>query len=121
MGQKAYADAIGAPQWWHLGPLNVVAVDDGRRAVELYAEALGRGRRFDAVVLDLTIPGGMGGLETLRRLRVLDPDVRAIVASGYSDDPVMAEPQRHGFRGVVPKPFGIRQLGEALHRLLQPR
>jgi two-component system cell cycle sensor histidine kinase/response regulator CckA len=108
--------AVGRRLLQELG-YDVVAASDGRDAVDLYAEAFGQGRRFDAVVLDLTIPGGMGGLETLRRLRELDPDVQAIVASGYSDDPVMAEPERYGFRGVVCKPFGIRQLGEALRRL----
>jgi signal transduction histidine kinase/ActR/RegA family two-component response regulator len=85
----------------------------GDDAVTLYREAMSEDP-FDVVVLDLTVPGGMGGAQTLNVLRQLDPQVRAIVSSGYSNDPVMARYEEHGFRGVVRKPYVLDQMAEAL-------
>jgi len=73
---------------------------------------------FDAVILDLTIPGGMGGLKAIERLREIDPAVIAIVSSGYSDDPVLADYADYGFQGALPKPYKTFDLSEVLHRLL---
>ena len=87
------------------GGYEVEATADGEAAVRRYEEALASGRRFDAVLLDLTVPGAMGGLEAVEVLQTRDPDVRAIVTSGYSNDPVMANYQIYGFRAVVAKPF----------------
>ncbi|MDE3155680.1 MAG: response regulator [Acidobacteriota bacterium] len=90
---------------------DVVTAAHGQEAVERYRTALAAGRRFDAVMLDLTVPGGMGGQETLAALRALDPPVRAVAASGYSDDEVMARFQEFGFRAVIAKPFTVTELG----------
>jgi CheY-like chemotaxis protein len=78
---------------------------DGEEAVALYREALEQNRRFDAVILDLTVPGGIGGRETVGMLRKIDPDVRAIVCSGYSNDPALGDYEKAGFVGIVGKPF----------------
>jgi PAS domain S-box-containing protein len=91
---------------------------DGREALERYGRAMEAGRGFDAVIMDLTIPGGMGGREAIQRLRALDPGARAIVSSGYCTDPVMAEFERHGFRAYVAKPYKIEELGLALKRVM---
>ncbi|MBU1240593.1 PAS domain S-box protein [Myxococcota bacterium] len=88
--------------------------NDGKKALDMYKEALESGARFDLVILDLTIPGGMGGAETIRALRKMDPEVKAIVSSGYSTDPVMAKYEEYGFCGVMPKPFTREQLSEVL-------
>jgi CheY-like chemotaxis protein len=93
---------------------------DGEEAVALYLEHLKEGRRFDLVVLDLVVPGGVGGKDTIRLLRETDPDVRAIVASGYSDDPVVAEYQRYGFCGRILKPFTTEDLLSAVGSALTP-
>ena len=90
---------------------------DGLQAISLYSEALSAGAGFCAVVMDLTIPGGMGGREAVRRLRELDPDIKAFVSSGYSDDPVMANPQSYGFCGVIPKPFLYEEMVAALQQV----
>ncbi len=87
---------------------------EGEEALALYRRAREECRPFDAVILDLTIPGGMGGAEALRRLRELDPAVQAIVSSGYSTDPVLAEYRRHGFREVLVKPFRLQELVRAI-------
>ena len=100
------------------GGYEVDAAANGDAAVRRYEEALSGGRRYDAVVLDLTVPGAMGGLETIEVLQTLDADVRAIVTSGYSNDPVMAEYRLHGFRAVVAKPFLPQQLLEAVGGVL---
>lgn len=82
----------------------VESARDGAEALELYRQAQGLGKPFDAVIMDLTIPGGMGGKEAIRELLKIDPGVRAIVSSGYSTDPVMAKFGEYGFRRVVAKP-----------------
>jgi signal transduction histidine kinase/ActR/RegA family two-component response regulator len=89
-------------------------VAEGGEAVEHYRAAFSAGRRFDAVVLDLTIPGGMGGAQALRWLLDIDPEVRAVAASGYTDDPVLAEYRKCGFRGALRKPFGVKELERVL-------
>lgn len=92
--------------------------DDGATAIELYQKMRQAGTPFVAVIMDLTIPGGMGGKEALIKLREIDPDIKAIVSSGYSNDPIMADYETYGFRGVVTKPFRIKDLAETLHAVL---
>jgi PAS domain S-box-containing protein len=100
----------------HLG-LTVVDACDGEAAVSAYADALARGERFDVVVMDLTVPGGMGGRDAVQRILEIDPRAHVIVSSGYSDDPVMADPARYGFKGLVAKPFTIAEVARAVASL----
>ena len=93
---------------------------DGGEAIRLYCQAKENGRPFDAVIMDLTIPGGMGGKEAITKLRALDPEVRAIVSSGYSSDPVMANYGAYGFRGVMGKPYKVGELAKVLHDIFRP-
>ena len=92
-----------------------VMARDGEETVHLYRRALEQGERYDVVILDLTVPGAMGGKETLDKLREIDPDVKAIVSSGYSNDPIMSDYKNYGFTGVVAKPYNIQNLSEALN------
>ena len=94
-----------------------VFATDGKKAVELYREAYHSENPFDLVILDLTIPGGMGGTKTIIELLKFDPDVKALVSSGYSNDPIMANYEDYGFCGVVPKPYTKAQLSEVLNKL----
>ena len=96
----------------------VVGVKDGKEAIEAYKEAKQKANPFDVVILDLTVPGGMGGNETLKELKKIDPDVKAIVSSGYSNDPIMSEYEKYGFKAVVPKPYGMDELKEALRKVV---
>ena len=91
---------------------------DGAEALDAYQQARDAGSPFAAVVLDLTIPGGMGGKETIQQLRMIDPEVKAIVSSGYSNDPIIAEFRQHGFIGVVAKPYNTKELGQVLQQVL---
>jgi PAS domain S-box-containing protein len=91
---------------------------NGNEALEIYEKALTIGKPFDAVILDLTIPGAMGGKEATQRLHEIDPKVRCIVSSGYSNDPVMAEYEKHGFVAVIAKPYHIAQLSEVLNSVI---
>jgi PAS domain S-box-containing protein len=97
---------------------NVTTVKNGEEAVAVYREALTQGNRFDVVILDLTVPGGMGGRETLKQLKEIDPDVKSVVSSGYSNDPVMANFTEYGFKEVIAKPYDIHRLGTVLRTLL---
>ena len=97
----------------HLGYEAEVAVE-GVEAIELYKKAMESEKPFDMVILDLTNKIGMGGAETMVNLLEIDPDVKAIVASGYSNDPLMSNFREHGFRGALPKPFNLDKLKEAL-------
>jgi signal transduction histidine kinase/ActR/RegA family two-component response regulator len=101
----------------HLG-YEVECASDGAEAAELYARAMRAGKRFHAVVMDLTIPGGMGGKEAVRRLLELDPQVKAVVSSGYSSDPIMSDYRSFGFAGVVGKPYELAEVAEALDRIV---
>jgi CheY-like chemotaxis protein len=96
----------------------VVGAADGAAALHRFDEARAEGRPFDAVVLDLTVPGGMGGLEAARLLLARCPDLRLVVSSGYTDDPVLADPARFGFRAGVAKPWRVADLARTLRRVL---
>ncbi|MDY6988888.1 MAG: PAS domain S-box protein [Thermodesulfobacteriota bacterium] len=87
---------------------------DGGEAVGLYKAAMDAGVPFDGAILDLTVPGGMGGKQALRKLCEMDPKVKAIVSSGYSDDPVMTDWRQHGFVGAIVKPYQKKDLREVL-------
>jgi len=97
----------------------VDATHEGGAAIDCYAESLRDGKSIHLVILDLTVRGGLGGRETMRRLLAVDPDVRAIVASGYSDDPVMANHRDHGFRAAIPKPFTRSELLAVVDEVLE--
>ena len=98
--------------------LEAVAVADGGEALRTYTQARQERRPFDIVILDLTIPGGLGGEETMRELLKLDPDVRAIVSSGYSNNPVLADHRSYGFKGMVSKPYELADLALVVDQLL---
>ncbi len=87
---------------------------EGGETLAAYQSARAAGQPYAAVILDLTIPGGMGGRETIRRLREIDPNVRAIVSSGYSNDAVISDFRAHGFVAMVAKPYRMEDLAKAL-------
>lgn len=94
----------------------VTAVPDGSEAVRIYERAVRKGENFRAVILDATVRGGLGGVETIERLRSIDPEVKAIICSGYSDEAALSEFLSYGFRGALPKPFTRRELSDALQK-----
>ena len=101
----------------HLG-YQVDTVADGEAAVESYTKALQLGKPYSLVIMDLTIPGGMGGKETIEQLTQIDADVKAIVSSGYSNDPVLAKFKEYGFKAVLAKPYKIESLSTTIASVL---
>jgi two-component system, cell cycle sensor histidine kinase and response regulator CckA len=99
----------------------VIAVEEGTKAVEAYQEALLKGSPFDLVILDLTIPGGLGGKEVMSQLHTIDPEVLGIVSSGYSHDPVMANYKEFGFSGTLSKPYQLNTLYDEIDLLMHLR
>ncbi len=93
---------------------------DGEQAVELYRRAMAEDERYDAVILDLRVPAGLGGRGAADRLRQIDPGVRAIAASGYSDHNVLASYQEFGFCNILAKPFTCQELVDAVNRAANP-
>jgi CheY-like chemotaxis protein len=91
-----------------------VFAEEGAGAVRAYGEARQAGRPFDLVIMDLTVPGGMGGKEAVQALLKLDPEVRAVASSGYSSDPILADPQAFGFCTSLPKPYDMPELLRAI-------
>jgi PAS domain S-box-containing protein len=89
------------------------------QGIELYQEKLRAGKRFDLVILDLTLPGGMGGKEALTKLMEIDPTVNAIVSSGYATDATMSRYQDFGFHGVIAKPYEAAELGKIVHDVIE--
>ena len=97
-----------------------VTATDGAPAIEAYQAAKLSGEPFDAVIMDLTVPGGMGGQETVAILRDFDPKIKAVISSGYANDPIIADYERFGFMGVVSKPYKIDELNEVLLKVINP-
>jgi CheY-like chemotaxis protein len=102
----------------HLG-YEVAMATSGTEAIDLYIQARESGNPFTAAIMDLTIPGGMGGGEAIKRLQEIDPDIKAIVSSGYSNDPTMADFASFGFRGVLAKPFRLQELAQVLQAVVE--
>ena len=109
MGMQVFLGELG---------YDVKSTEDGATAVSEYKLHFENGNRYDAVILDLTIPGGMGGVEALKQLTRIDPDVTAIISSGYANDPTMAEHRKYGFKGVLMKPFKPAELAQCLKEAL---
>jgi PAS domain S-box-containing protein len=118
LDDEEYVRDVASESLKDLG-FSVETVSAGEQAVEAYQKALASSQPFDVVILDLTIPGGMGGVAVLSRLRAIRPTVRAIATSGYSGDSVMASPETHGFQGRLTKPYTTAELGEVIARVLR--
>ncbi len=97
----------------------VATAVDGKEALEKYMSAKQSGQPFNVVIMDLTIPGGMGGEEALRELLIFDPEAKAIVSSGYSTGPVMANYSEYGFKDRLVKPFQMDELQKELSNLIE--
>jgi PAS domain S-box-containing protein len=96
-----------------------VCVSDGAEAVEEFGRAAASPSPFACAIMDLTIPGRMGGLEALPQILEIQPNFRAVVASGYSNDPAVADFEKYGFKGILPKPFTTEELGMVLNEVLE--
>ena len=93
---------------------------DGPTAVAMYREAMEGGQKYDLVILDLVIPGGIGGTEVVQMLRRLDPCLKAIISSGYTNDPAVLNYSRYGFDDILSKPYSLTELGDKLKTMLKP-
>jgi CheY-like chemotaxis protein len=96
----------------------VTLAREGKEAIALYKDALKTDTPFKAVLMDITIPGGMGGKEAVLEILALDKHANVIVSSGYAKDPIMSNYKQYGFVGVIPKPYNVRELSQELHRVL---
>lgn len=92
--------------------------EDGKKAIKMYKKTKEAGNPFDAVILDLTIPGGIGGEEAIKTITKIDPKAKVIVSSGYSNDQIIANYKEYGFAGVVLKPYKVQELSETLHKII---
>ncbi|KAA3595903.1 MAG: PAS domain S-box protein [Calditrichaeota bacterium] len=101
----------------HIG-YEAVAISNGFEAIAKYEDAIKRNNKFDAVILDLTIPGSMGGGDTIERLLQIDPNVKAIVSSGYSNSPIMRNYEKFGFQAIIKKPYNVKELSEVLAKVI---
>jgi PAS domain S-box-containing protein len=99
----------------------VTTAKDGKEAVELYIQHKKTGAPFDVVIMDLTIPGGIGGEDAIKTLLDFDPNVKAVVSSGYSNDPIMANYKKFGFANVLSKPYQIRELARIINSIFAER
>lgn len=101
----------------HLG-YRVVTAKDGEQAVDEYRRRYESGAMFDLVILDLTIPGGMGGQEAVERIHAINPDAKVLVSSGYSSDPIISNYKQYGFVGAMTKPFSLLELSRTIRKVL---
>jgi DNA-binding NtrC family response regulator len=97
----------------------VETAEEGHQAIQKYKKAKSSENPFDLVILDLTIPGGLGGLDTFTTLKMIDPNVVAVVTSGYSTDPVLSEPRKFGFYGTLKKPFKMDEAMKLIKDILE--
>ncbi|MEI6515731.1 MAG: PocR ligand-binding domain-containing protein [bacterium] len=106
------------PHWLTPSGCMVETAEDGRQAIGQFKQALSAGTPFDLVILDLTIPGSMGGTEVMKQFLSCQPKVRGIVSSGYAEDPVMSNYAEYGFKGILAKPYTESQLKEVVDRVM---
>jgi two-component system cell cycle sensor histidine kinase/response regulator CckA len=95
-----------------------VGVSNGRQALAMYEQALSVGAPFLVTIMDLTVPGGIGGKETVKKLREIDPQAKVIAFSGFSNDPIFTDFRKYGFDGALPKPFSIEEFLRAIASVL---
>jgi len=98
---------------------STVTTNEGQQAIDAFMDAFQSGNRFDAIIMDLTIPSGMGGKDALEEILKIDPDARSIVASGYSADNIMANYGFFGFTAILQKPFRFDEIAKALEEVMQ--
>lgn len=91
---------------------------DGEEAVAMYKEAMASDAPFDLVIMDMTVPGGMGGVEALKNILAFDPGVKAVVSSGYAEDAILGNFADYGFKDILSKPYTLERLREMLNRVL---
>ncbi len=97
---------------------DLVSASCGEELIDIYKNSLNMGKHYDVVIMDLTVPGKMGGEEAVRVLRKIDPNLKAIVTSGYSNHPILSDYKNYGFNGVITKPFMIQEFIETLNRVI---
>ena len=97
---------------------DVDEASDGAEAIKKYKKAMDSGKPFDVVIMDLTIPGGMGGQVAIKKLLEIDPDAKAVVSSGYANDPVISNFDAYGFKGYIPKPYKLEELKKVLNEVM---
>ncbi|MEI6167604.1 MAG: PocR ligand-binding domain-containing protein [bacterium] len=117
LDDEAYIRMV-IPRWLMQSGCNVEVTADGQHAIDLYKQALAAGTPFQAMILDLTIPGGMGGQEVIKAILAIDPKARAIASSGYAEGPVMSDYAAYGFKGIIAKPYTEDQLRDVLRKVL---
>ena len=117
MDDEKFVREIASEMLGNIG-YEVAAATDGLEAIRLYKEAEGSKKSYDAIIMDLTVPGGMGGEKAVQDLIKFDPGVKAIASSGYSNSPVIADYRKYGFCSVITKPYRIKELSEVLHRVM---
>lgn len=98
---------------------DVMTAKDGQTAVDLYKKEKAAGSPFDMVILDLSVPHGLGGKETIELLKAVDPDVKAVVSSGYTNDPVVQDFSRYGFSERLTKPYNIKDMKNLLENVIK--
>lgn len=113
MDDEDMVGEIACQMMIHLG-YEATHVKDGKAAVQEYSRRLSAGAPYDVVIMDLTIPGGMGGKEAVKEILAADPKARVLVSSGYSTDPIMTNYGDYGFVGVINKPFDLASIKETL-------
>jgi CheY-like chemotaxis protein/anti-sigma regulatory factor (Ser/Thr protein kinase) len=118
MDDEEMVSTVASAMLRHLGH-EVVLARDGQEAIVLYKQSMEEGRKFALIIMDLTIPGGMGGKEAIREIHKIDPKVSAIVASGYSNDPIIASFAEYGFCAALIKPFLVQDLTEGIATALK--
>jgi len=93
-------------------------VDTGEKAIEKYKESLAKSSPYDVIIMDLTVPGSMGGVQAVREILEINPHAKVIVSSGYSNDPVMSHYKEYGFRGVIAKPYKIEEIIKVINEVI---
>lgn len=97
----------------------VLLAENGETAIEIYQQSLAGPDDIDLIIMDLTIPGGMGGKEAVEKVLELNPEAKVVVSSGYSNDPILAHYQDFGFKAALVKPYELKELSKTIQKVLQ--